>query len=68
MGQARWWQRETSLLDYGALAQEEADEWERIAELVRAEGLAAYDEQAQSTRTLQRRSGRKHGGFAAPAR
>ncbi|WP_327064252.1 hypothetical protein [Kitasatospora sp. NBC_01302] len=51
VGQARWWEREAGLLDYGPSAKEEADEWERIAELVRAEGLAAYDaahdEQAQ---------------------
>ncbi|MGE7440016.1 hypothetical protein [Kitasatospora sp. NPDC001175] len=43
LGQARWWQREAGLLGYGPSAAEEADEWERISELVRTQGLAAYD-------------------------
>ncbi|MFJ9459767.1 hypothetical protein ACIRST_32425 [Kitasatospora sp. NPDC101447] len=41
--QARWSKREADLLSYGPSAAQEADEWERIAELVRVQGWETYD-------------------------
>ncbi|MGW2402770.1 hypothetical protein ACWCYY_40150 [Kitasatospora sp. NPDC001664] len=50
--EARWWERQAGRVeDSGSAASEEAEEWGRIVELVRARGLAVYDvaedEQAQ---------------------